>query len=148
MQIGDILWHIKRLRREEQKIFLTRKFTVGSDLAKAVFQITVDDYFTAYVNGKKVSSGGNWNYYRTTDVTKLLVKGENTIAIEAGNWEGASGVLADLTLTGNDGKVRHIVTDASWQVSGKAQPSDWKTAGLKPAQAAKKLFDFGKGPWK
>ena len=102
----------------------------------------------AYVNGKKISSGGNWNYYRTADVTRLLVKGENTIAIEAGNWEGLSGVLADLALTGKDGKIRHIVTDTSWQVSGKAQPSDWKTSGLKPAQSAKKLFDFGQGPWK
>ena len=90
-----------------------------------------------------------WDHPRCYKIPGSLVReGENTIAIEAGNWEGLSGVLADLTLIGKDGKDRHIVTDASWQVSTKAQPSDWKTAGLKPAQPATKLFDFGQGPWK
>lgn len=119
---------------------LTRTFTPSSPVAVARLYITALGVYEANLNGKRLGDSelapGWTDYkkrvrYQTLDVTKLLAKGENTLAVELGDgWAGGQigwfdrGVyserpklLAILYLTHNDGTTTVVRTDEKWQVA-------------------------------
>jgi mono/diheme cytochrome c family protein len=44
-----------------------------------------DNSFTLYINGKKAASGKDWNKLEPVDIAGFLIKGKNTIAVQAVN---------------------------------------------------------------
>ena len=65
---------------------LFRKKVDLPEFANAVVRISADDYYKLYINGVYVAQGPAPGYpfhyyYNEIDVSKYLVKGENTIAV-------------------------------------------------------------------
>ena len=50
-------------------------------------QITCDDAYELFVNGRKVGEGDNWRRLNSFDITKYLTPGRNTVAVKATNKE-------------------------------------------------------------
>lgn len=106
-------------------ILFRRKVKLGK-FKKATLQITADDYYKLYVNGKFVTQGPSPCYpcgyfYNEIDVSDYLTEGENTFAVHT-YYQGLVNrvwVSADLRqmlyfrLT-CDGKVT-LVSDESWK---------------------------------
>lgn len=70
---------------QNKHILFRKKFTL-STFKKAIINISADDYYKLYVNGKFAGMGPApaytfHYYYDEIDITDLLVEGENTIAI-------------------------------------------------------------------
>ena len=66
-------------------ILFRKKFTLG-ELKTAIIDITADDYFKLYVNGKFVMQGPppaypNNYFYMRKDIARYLIPGENVIAV-------------------------------------------------------------------
>ena len=67
-------------------ILFRKKFFLDSDVSDAKVYISADDYYKFYINGSFAGQGPapsyNFRYnYNVVDITHLLVKGENTIAV-------------------------------------------------------------------
>jgi len=104
---------------KENKIYARRQFTLNAPLNLAKLNITCDNGFTAYINGKKVGSGTAWDQHYQYDIKKHLRKGDNVIAVEATNEGAQAGLVARIDMTEITGKRTFIVTDKEWHVSAK-----------------------------
>ena len=126
---------------DEAKNYVVKTTFQGSGKS-AWLRATCDNSMTIYVNGKKVASSDNFTRPEQLDIKAHLKEGENMLEAEVVNSGGPAGFVAKLAITGNDGKVRYLITDDSWKVA------ESRTA--KDAVAAKvvcKLLDHpgGKG---
>ena len=115
-----------------------RKAFAAKPVSAAALTITAHGIYEAHINGERVGDArftpGWTNYHKrlqvqTYDVTALM-KEENTIEIQtAGGWyhgkisrgcydaASARAVIAELTLTYEDGTSESIVTDETWQTA-------------------------------
>lgn len=120
---------------------LRKEFSLKKKIQKARLYITAHGLYEAYLNGKRVSEDlftpGWTSYhkrlqYQTYDVTSLLRKGENAVAIRLGdgwyrgefgwqnNWNiygDHLGLLFQLEVEYTNGKKELILSDASWKAS-------------------------------
>ncbi len=125
---------VKRLCPQFRKSFPATK-TIQS----ATAYITAHGMYEANINGKKVGDAfltpGFTSYnkrlqYQTYDVTSMLQKGENVIAVNVGNgwyrgylgwitqvntWGDKPGLLLQLDITYTDGTKESVITDGSWK---------------------------------
>lgn len=112
----------------------------NSKINRAVLYIAGLGAHEAYLNGKRVSEDifsptvswfPNRVYYNTYDVTPLLQKNENLLAVKLGNGRyfgmresrsqmfGLPRLLAQLEIEYSDGSMEVIPSDESWRVTSK-----------------------------
>jgi len=116
-----------------------KKFTTTKTIQSATAYITAHGMYQAQINGKRVGDAyltpGFTSYnkrlqYQAYDVTSMLQKGENAIAVNVGNgwyrgslgwitrnniWGKYTGLLMQLEVTYADGSKELVVTDDSWK---------------------------------
>ena len=122
--------------------YFRREFDAGKKIASARLYVASRGLFEFYVNGKKVGDefwGTGWTDYNiriqanTYDITKMLRRGENTLAAVIGdgwfsgrigwkpNKRGLYGdrpeLLAPIEITYEDGTTAVVATDESWKSS-------------------------------
>ncbi|MEV6636016.1 family 78 glycoside hydrolase catalytic domain [Actinoplanes sp. NPDC051470] len=114
----------------------------------AELQVTADDAYTLYVNGREMSrspaAADTWRTASVLDISSALRPGANTIAVEAVNTNaGPAGLLAKLRVNGAD-----LVTDASWKTADAAGPG-WEQPGFDDSAwpGARVAAAYGSGPW-
>ncbi|MCP4784352.1 MAG: c-type cytochrome [Fuerstiella sp.] len=123
--------------------YFRRVFELRSQPTAARLHITVDNEYTLFVNGQEVGGNSDWSDVERYDVTKLLVKGTNVVAIDARNAGGVAAAICWMKLSRPD---TIIATDDTWRVSltkteGWQQPdfddTSWaKAVVVSPADAA------------
>jgi len=77
-------------------------------------EIAADNTYILLVNGKRVGAGDNWNQGTIYDITGLLVKGSNLIAVETASPDAMAGLVATVSIKTKDGKTHDFSTDKSW----------------------------------
>lgn len=95
----DDATELKDMKGEYASVFIRKTFSISdpSKVSALSLRIGYDDYFTAYINGKKVAStrGGHerkrgiWDTFEIP-LSKLLLKGQNVIVIEGHNLKAQS----------------------------------------------------------
>ncbi|MCC6426107.1 MAG: glycoside hydrolase family 78 protein [Phycisphaerales bacterium] len=123
----------------------------GDAITSAEVQMTADDQFELFINGK--SAGGSdgqqdaWRRMRTLDVSGLLQPGNNALAIKCRNDKDAAGLLLGGRIALASGKVIEIKSDGGWNTSQKIADG-WMTAPTDGTWgAAKEIAALDKGPW-
>jgi hypothetical protein len=92
--------------------YFRRVFYIQKDVKNAFIQMSGDDAFTLFINGKKVGSGGfSLGKINTFEITPFLQKGKNVIAIEDYSPADPAGVILECTINYSDGTVETIYTD-------------------------------------
>ena len=141
------IWSGNVSEPEAHRYFVTHFDADPDQLAKVAFQGACDESAVLYLNGKEAVKISGWAVPVVNENLKsFLVKGKNTLALDAFNVGGSSGFLGELDLVWKDGRVTKIASGADWkasekQISGWNQPgfdvSGWKTADvrLRPPQA-------------
>ncbi|MBC7327348.1 hypothetical protein H5T87_04445, partial [bacterium] len=77
-----------------EKGFFRKTFQIQKQLKSAYIQMTGDDAFTLFVNGRKVGSGGfSFNSLHIYLITDFLRIGKNIIAIEDYSPADPAGVI-------------------------------------------------------
>jgi len=111
--------------------------------------ISVDHSYTLFVNGKEVSAGDDWTMVDKLDVSNLISKGKNLIAIEGEN-EGSianpAGVLFALKITYSDGTTELIQSDKTWKSTAAEPDNGWTDIGYKDITWVD-VRDFGSKHW-
>ncbi len=139
-----------------QRLF-RRRFAVAGPLRRARLVITVDDQFTAWVNGQPVAKsdgqGDAWRRPQQADVTKLLVPGDNVLAVAAVNGANGTqptpaGVAVRLVLEPVAGGPVEVLSDATWRTAERADQG-WQAVTFDDgAWRAPRVFGrVGRQPW-
>lgn len=156
-----------------QTILARRKVNL-IDPRRAVMAITADSQYRLFINGRWVNDGPCRSYpehyrYDELDVTDCLQAGRNEIVVIA-RYLGVgsphqipkqAGLLAQLEVTGGDGKQTVVISDDSWQVAeARAWQSNtfrrWLPGEIYDARLEVKhrftraavLYPAGEGPWR
>lgn len=101
---------------DENKNYVFRT-SIKGPAKTALLRMTCDNSVTVYVNGKRIGTADDFNRPRQFDITTKLKDGDNVIEAEATNVGGPAGFVAKIALADADGKVRYVVSDATWQAS-------------------------------
>jgi putative heme-binding domain-containing protein len=117
---------------------------------EATLDITADNAFTVWINGKRIGSGSNWSQVYHFDVKPYLVHGRNVLAVEARNEGGPAGLLVRLSYTPN-GQTRLVLySDGEWK-SATTVTSGWQNLDYDDSRwsRVKVLGAYGKtDPWR
>jgi len=129
-------------------IFVRRVFELDSAPVRATLAVTADNSHETFVNGTQVGRGDTWNAPHLSDVTQLLVKGRNVIAIKASNSGGAAGLIAKLQARLPTGPRVVIATSADWKAALTASEG-WNSAAFDDSAwaAVAVLGPVGIAPW-
>ena len=133
--------------------YFRRTFTLdaGSHVVSARLEMTADNEFRCYLNGRVASSGNEWERVYSREVSALLKPGENLLCVEAVNTldhPTPAGLLGALRVDYGAGHMVTLTTDDQWQ-SAQTAPAKW-TADTALSQAwapALALGAFGMAPW-
>jgi hypothetical protein len=154
---GSWIWHAdtqQGVNMPAGQRFFRKHVVLPADrvMKKAVMELSADNEFVLYINGKKVASGKNWMELSSFDVRKHLSAGDNVIAVEAGNWDvgeaNPAGLIGSLRIDFDKGKPFILVTDVSWKTCSR-KSDRWETAGFDDGvwKAARRLGPYGCAPW-
>ena len=111
------------------KASIRYEFELEGTIKQALVAATADNQCDVFINDKKVATSNDWAQLATNEVTNRLVEGRNAISISARNEGGASGAIAILIITMQDGSTKEIVTDENWRGSADAK-GKWRAASF------------------
>ena len=100
-----------------------RKWFSSSAPDVAVLQITADNQYEVYVNGRFAGNGKDWHRMQAINLLPFLLEGKNLIAVKATNNEGTSaGLTARIFMQKKGGPAIAYVTDETWVTSAVEGP--------------------------
>ncbi len=131
-----------------EEAFLRKQWTQGKPVKAAHIRVSADDSYELYLNGQEIAAGKNWRKAPTVDVKKYIGQGDNVVAIRAVNKAEKGGAVLVMKLVHEDGSIRYLATDDTWQVSTK-EVSGWKTPSVDQTnfQKASVIASYGAKPW-
>ena len=86
----------------------------GSKVQSAILWVTADNGFEFQVNGTAACRGDNWKEIYQADLKNLLREGNNTLQVSAANIGGEAGVIAQVTVTFDQGEPVTLTTGDKW----------------------------------
>jgi len=128
--------------------YIRRRFELKTKPDKAQLKLTVDNRYTAYINGRKLGSDGRWDSVDNYALAAQLQAGANVIAVEARNAGGVAAAIFWLHATA--GKATIVVgSDAEARIST-TKTQGWAQVGFDDSKwaAAKVLGDARMAPWR
>ena len=137
------------------KRYFRKTFEVpaGESIVSGTMWLSVDDQFTAFVNGRKIGSNRDWQHPRRYNVAPHLKAGRNVLAVEAENLNttvepNPAGVLCGLNIHFAGGETMAVFSDASWRCSRK-ETAGWAASGYDDGNwsPAKVTGKYGDPPW-
>ncbi len=156
---GDWIWYPEGDPTRDAPVaprFFRKTFALpnGKPIDRAVLRLSVDDQFTAYLNGQLVGSHANWmSGAEFTDIGRLLRPGKNVLAVRGENNPGPNqanpaGLACGMEVDLGGGKSLVVRSDSTWRCSTR-EPVGWREPDFedsewKPAQV---IARFGEGPW-
>ena len=130
-------------------VYFRKTFQAGA-IESGEVQISCDNAYELYVNGRPAGEGDNWRVMKSHDITKLLVPGKNTVAIKAINKvQGSAGLVARVLVKEVGGTFVAYNTDDTWRTSLQEFPN-WNKQVFNDAQwlPARAIGAFGAtAPW-
>ncbi len=97
-------------------------------------QITADESYELFVNGRQVAGGKNWRVLDVHDVTKYLTPGRNVVAIKATKTTaGPAGIAARVLVKAAGNTSVGYLSNASWRTSRQEFPQ-WSAARFNDVQ--------------
>lgn len=133
----------------QKDVWFRKVVTAKSAVSQAKITATADNVFELYINGKKVGSDSDWTSIEVYDITKLVKKGPNVIAVKATDTGSDLGALiVEGAFTYPDGDTTIFGTDKTWKMS-LAEKRGWTSAGFNDSswKAPKEIGKPPVGPW-
>ena len=118
-----------------ETILLRANWKLDADPVSGAAILTCDNEFTLYLNGRKVTSGDNWNQVTAVALHDKLKQGNNPIVViakNAGKGPNAAGLYFQAQVKLADGQEATLSSDATWQFSPSANAGKEGRLGALP----------------
>jgi hypothetical protein len=132
--------------------FFRCRFQVPGAVHTAKLRVGVDNACEIFLNGTPVGAQTGWVRMAPFAVEKLLVTGENVLAVRAQNLPAPTlnpaGLIVHLAVTLADGKKVAVVSGAAWRTENLECPQ-WEQTGFDDSDWKKAILTapHGGGPW-
>lgn len=130
-------------------VYFRKSFDV-SNIEQGRVQITCDDHFELYVNGRNVGSGADWKTMQTFNVQKYLQNGHNVVAVKAQNVNGnTAGLVGRVIVKQKSGTELSYSSDTTWKASS-VEANGWEKLNFNDSNwdAVQSFGEFGQAqPW-
>ncbi len=130
-------------------VYFRRTFNVDAP-SKGSIEITADNRYDLFVNGRHVGNGAEWQKRTKYEIGPLLVPGRNLFAVRATNdGQDPAGLVARISVEQKDKPALEVVTDAEWTFTTQ-QRGNWARTDFDDSkwEAATVLGAYGKlAPW-
>ncbi len=136
-------------KAEPGSVYFRKSFNVAEP-ESGELEISADNSYEVFVNGRNVGSGEGWSQRTKYKIGPLLTPGRNLIAVHAKNaGPDPAGLMVRATIKSKGKPAEEIVSDASWKfatkVGGRWAVLDFSDEKWSKASA---LGEYGKsGPW-
>ena len=101
---------------------------------QGTLEISCDDQYELYVNGRHYATGSEWRLMKSHDVSEQLQAGRNVVAVKATNKNGASaGLAVRIKLVAPGGVEQLLFSDRTWKTSLK-EARGWQRIDYNDAQ--------------
>ncbi|MDA7979674.1 MAG: HEAT repeat domain-containing protein [Pirellulales bacterium] len=116
---------------------------------EGTIEISCQDAYELYVNGRFVGKGHNWQSLDQYDIASELIDGRNTIAVKTSSASQTAGLVARVVVRGAGGPYVAFSTDESWMSSTTADAQwAWPNYDSSSWQPAVAFGEFGRtAPW-
>jgi putative heme-binding domain-containing protein len=118
------IWHHNQgaaIQPDEVRYF-RKTFHLDTRPQNAVLTVAADDDAVVFLNGKEIFDQKGFDKPEVEEISELLKRGDNVIAIRAHNASSdQAGLLAVLELKYGRNRTEFITTDASWVSSAKEE---------------------------
>ncbi len=123
----------------------------GKSITKAQFDLTADNQFQLFINGKFAGAGTHWRIMQRLNAAPFLHPGRNILAVLAtngGSSPNPAGLLGLLTITPRNGKPKTVPVDTTWKLSRHRTPG-WKSQRFNDSswKHAAVIAAYGSAPW-
>jgi putative heme-binding domain-containing protein len=148
----DMQWIWSPAQNQEKNVppgtvYFRRSFPVNA-IESGEVQITCDNAYELYVNGRQAGEGDDWHILKSHDITKLLTPGRNTVAIKAiVKNQGNAGLAARIVIKEVGGTYVAYNSDSTWRTSLQEFPN-WTKHYFNDVQwlVARTIGPFGTTP--
>jgi hypothetical protein len=125
----------------------------NGEVDRARASVSVDDRFSAWLNGGSVGSGNGWQSVRQFNIpTAFVHSGSNVLAVEARNMPASgsnpAGLIAALEVHFRNGETLKLISGTDWKVA-KTAPADWQRTDFDDTAWSKAMSvaRYGESPW-
>lgn len=119
------------------------------EVQSARIEIACDNVYALFVNNEKAGAGVDWQLLDAYDITPLIRKGRNSLAVLTGNGEpGPAGLVVRLTYRDAAGQTHEVNSGKAWRTSLNETPG-WREPGFDDTSwaHAAELGALGIAPW-
>jgi signal transduction histidine kinase len=136
-RLGRWIWDTNTFDKQTSRLWKGFEIPRGAQVSSAILDITVDNSYTLFLDGREIGRGSDWRTVTEYDVTQLLGPGRHGLGVEGFNDRLAAGLILGLHLEYKDGSSTNLVSDDSWWVvvgdaknwsSRKSARPDWHPA--------------------
>jgi len=128
--LGRWIWDTNTADKQTCRLWKKFEIPAGSKVASAILDITVDNGYSLFLDGREIGRGSDWRTVTKYDVTHLLNPGPHFLAVEGFNDRLEAGLILGLHIELVDQRVIAVASDNSWFVVPEKQ-RNW-TAQKKP----------------
>ena len=114
--LGQWIWDTNTFDKQICRLWKAFEIPRGAKTASAILNITVDNGYTLFLDGREVGRGSDWRTVTEYDVTQLLNAGRHDLAVEGFNDRLEAGLIFGLHIQLTDQRALEIVSDNSWRV--------------------------------
>ncbi len=125
-----------------------RKTLQVSSVEEATITITADDKYELFINGRRIGQGSSIRQMEKYDITRLLGRGRNVIAVRTTNVApGPAALVARVLVKPIDGNWLSFSTDETWRTALEVVPG-WQSATYNDGnwKAAQAFGQLGETP--
>ena len=145
--IGPWIWH-PTANGDNQKVYFRTRLDLDRNVRYLDLNLTADDGWTLYVNGRRLGSVDYWAVINTYDLRPYVHPGANTIAIEARNNTSPCGLTVGIRIRYEDGTEAAHDSGPDWLCSPTSAPG-WNEPGFDDSSWGKSAVvgEAGGPPW-
>jgi hypothetical protein len=114
--LGSWIWD--STTSDNQTCFLWKAFLIPASqgVTKARLDLTVDNEFTVFLDGRELGHGAEWRELFIFDLAPLLSPGRHVLLVKGFNSYQRAGMLLGVQIDFSDGSRVEIKSDASWKI--------------------------------
>jgi signal transduction histidine kinase len=121
--LGQWIWDTNTFDKQTCRLWKTFDIPHGVRVTSAILDITVDNGYSLFLDGREIGRGSDWRTVTRYDVTRLLSPGRHILGVEAFNDRLEAGLIFGLHVELADQTTLDVVSDGSWYVVPAAAPS-------------------------